>query len=100
MNNSAKFENKLLENGFSIVEDIYTLEETKRIICCIEQADKSNDTFRKSVDLFAIRQFLKEVPETAELVFNQKLKSIVHHLMGNNAFVVKSIYFDKPETSN
>lgn len=100
MNDSLLFKNQLLENGFSMVEDVYSFEEVRKIIDCIEQADKSNDTFRKSVDLFAIRQFLKEIPETAELVFNQKLISIVHELLGNDAFVVKSIYFDKPETSN
>lgn len=66
----------------------------------IEQADNSKDTFRKSKDLFAIRQFLKEVPETYDLIFNKRLNYIIHTIFGSNYFVVKSIYFDKPESSN
>ncbi len=66
----------------------------------IEQVDTSKPTFRKSTDLFAIRQFLKEIPETAKLIFNNNLKTVVRQLFGDDYFVVKSIYFDKPETSN
>jgi len=34
------------------------------------------------------------------LIFNDKLKSIIKEIVGNNYFLVKSIYYDKPETSN
>lgn len=96
----SRYKQELNENGSSIIDSVYSDNEVESIINCIEQVDKSKDTFRKSEDLFAIRQFLKEVPQTAELIFNDKLKSIIEEFLGNNAFVVKSIYFDKPETSN
>jgi ectoine hydroxylase-related dioxygenase (phytanoyl-CoA dioxygenase family) len=69
-------------------------------LATINQADTSKDTFRKSSDLFAIRQFLKEIPTTRDLIFNDKLNLTITKLFGQNYFVVKSIYFDKPETSN
>jgi len=50
--------------------------------------------------LFAIRQFFKEVPEAIPLVFIQFFKTIIEQLFGKDFFVVKSIYFDKPEGSN
>jgi len=90
----------LTENGFTTVDNIYSDKEIEQILLTIEQADNDKETFRKSADLFAIRQFLKEIPETKNLVFNYNLKGVVTQLLGDNYFVVKSIYFDKPETSN
>jgi ectoine hydroxylase-related dioxygenase (phytanoyl-CoA dioxygenase family) len=100
MKNQIENKNQLLDNGFTMVEDIYSTAEVEQILGAIEQVDKSKETFRKSADLFAIRQFLKEIPEVTELVFNDKLKSTVEQFFGPDYFVVKSIYFDKPETSN
>lgn len=94
------YKQDLLENGVSIVNKIYSAEEVARILAVIDQADTSNDTFRKTIDLFAIRQFLKEIPSAADLIFTDKLKTLIKDMMGDNCFVVKSIYFDKPETSN
>lgn len=91
---------ELKETGFTTVESIYSDTEIEQIIMAISHADSSKETFRKSNDLFAIRQFLKEIPEAANYIFNHKLKKIISEYFGTNYFVVKSIYFDKPETSN
>ena len=91
---------KLTKSGFAIMEDIYSAEEVEQIIHLINQADTSNETFRKSRALFAVRQFLKEIPATKALIFNDKLKSLVKEIFGIDFFIVKSIYFDKPEDSN
>ena len=66
----------------------------------IHQIDSNKNTFRKSKDLFAIRQFFKEVPDAAPLVISDKLKSVIEEMFGKSFFVVKSIYFDKPSESN
>lgn len=87
-------------NGFEIIEDIYSSEEIQQILEMINQADSDKETFRKSAGIFAIRQFLKEIPETVPFIFNENLKRIIHQLFGPDYFVVKSIYFDKPEGSN
>lgn len=91
---------ELNELGFTVVNDIYSETEVDTIINIIESVNSSNATFRKSVDLFAIRQFLKEIPDVDKLIFNDKLKAIIQNFLGDNFFVVKSIYFDKPEKSN
>lgn len=88
------------KNGFTVIDDIYTDVEVAELIRIIGKADKSNPTFRKSADLFAIRQFLKEVPGVKQIVFNDKLKQLINDIFGDDYFVVKSIYFDKPERSN
>lgn len=91
---------EIAENGFTTLDKIYSDQEIERILLIIDQANKDKETFRKSADLFAIRQFLKEIPEIKNVVFNDKLKHAVKQIFGDNYFVVKSIYFDKPKTSN
>ncbi|MCX2575379.1 phytanoyl-CoA dioxygenase family protein [Pedobacter sandarakinus] len=100
MEPAEKVKGEIAENGFSIIPDIYSNEEVNEILQSIEQADHNRETFRKSEDVFAIRQFFKEVPATIALVFNENLKTTIKQLFGDDYFVVKSIYFDKPETSN
>lgn len=87
-------------NGYAITDSIYDNQEIGSILQQIELVSKEKETFRKSADLFAIRQFLKEVPELFEIIFNNKLKLILGQLFIHKYFVVKSIYFDKPPSSN
>jgi ectoine hydroxylase-related dioxygenase (phytanoyl-CoA dioxygenase family) len=100
MTNFSHHHKNISEKGFTVIEDIYTDVEVSGIIASIDETDKSNPTFRKTQDLFAIRQFLKEVPGVKQTIFNDRLISIINCLFGNDFFVVKSIYFDKPEESN
>ncbi|RYD54852.1 MAG: phytanoyl-CoA dioxygenase [Sphingobacteriales bacterium] len=90
----------LVDKGFNIVNDIYTPAEIQQIIDAIERADTSQPTFRKSADLFAVRQFLKGVPGVAGHIFTDRFKALVSAVAGDDYFLVKSIYFDKPEASN
>ncbi|MBE8714975.1 phytanoyl-CoA dioxygenase family protein [Sphingobacterium hungaricum] len=91
---------ELTNRGFAVIDNIYTDDEINKILEAIQQADRSKETFRQSADLFAIRQFLKEFPELQPIIFNEKLNRIIHNIFGKDYFVVKSIYFDKPATSN
>ena len=96
----TKYKTEVENNGFSIINDMYTAAEVAQILFVIEQADASGETFRKSTEVFAIRQFLKEIPDTLPLLLNQNLKHIISSVFGQDYFIVKSIYFDKPGASN
>jgi ectoine hydroxylase-related dioxygenase (phytanoyl-CoA dioxygenase family) len=100
MSDFSTYKQQISESGFSIAENIYSPEEVQSILAEIDEVDTSKETFRKTSDLFAIRQFLKEVPQTVDLVFNARFRDIVNNVLGEDYFVVKSIYFDKPEASN
>lgn len=89
-----------LEKGLTVINSVFSEDEIEKITKCIRKADTSRENFRKSDDLFAVRQFLKEIPEVKNLIFNDNIKTIVRELFGEKYFAVKSIYFDKPETSN
>ncbi|MEG0916201.1 MAG: hypothetical protein RSF68_04220 [Myroides sp.] len=90
----------LFIKGYSIVNGIYNDSVIDRILNSISNADQTNTTFRKSADLFAIRQVVKEIPEILPIIFNDNLQNLISSVLGNDYFIVKSIYFDKPENSN
>lgn len=90
----------LAEHGYILVQKIFSDLEIKELIYLVEAADKSAMTFRKSKDLFAIRQFLKVIPEAKEIVFSKNLLRVIEVTFGKGYFLTKSIYFDKPEKSN
>lgn len=100
MRKIVEHKNIIADKGFSVISNVFSTEEIRKISDVIQNIDTSKETFRKSEDLFAIRQFLKEIPEVKDLIFNDNLKEIIKDIFGGKYFVVKSIYFDKPEKSN
>ncbi|MDO6433482.1 phytanoyl-CoA dioxygenase family protein [Flavitalea sp. BT771] len=86
--------------GYTVINDVFTPKEVEIIAGQISQANAAKLTFRKTADLYAIRQFLKEVPQIQPLIFNAGLNAIIAQYFGPKYFVVKSIYFDKPQQSN
>lgn len=91
---------EISDKGFTIINEVFSEKEINQIIDVIGSIETSKETFRKSEDLFAIRQFLKEVPQSHQFIFNGNVNKIINEIFGNDYFVVKSIYFDKPEKSN
>lgn len=92
--------NTFADKGFVIIENCFYQPEVDNMLSLINQSNSTGANFRKSADLFAIRQFLKEVPQVIPYVFTQKFISIISKLFGDEYYVVKSIYFDKPGESN
>ncbi|RVU02658.1 phytanoyl-CoA dioxygenase [Mucilaginibacter limnophilus] len=87
-------------NGFTVIPAVYTVGEIDAISKSIALAGHVSPNFRKTDDLFAIRQLFKEVPGLLPLVFNGRLKALINNLFGPEYFLIKSIYFDKPGNSN
>ncbi|RKE52645.1 phytanoyl-CoA dioxygenase family protein [Sphingobacterium detergens] len=92
--------NEIKEDGFTVIENVFNRNEVEQLVTMIENEDHSRDTFRRSSDLFAIRQIIKEIPAIYTIIFNDNLKDVISKLLGADHFIVKSIYFDKPATSN
>lgn len=86
--------------GYVIIKAIYTPAEVQKIIQIIDAVDSNKPSFRKSKDLFAIRKFLNEIPAAKDHIFNSKLIATIKEVFEDGYFLVKSIYFDKPEESN
>jgi ectoine hydroxylase-related dioxygenase (phytanoyl-CoA dioxygenase family) len=91
---------QIANEGFAIVDAIFSATEIEGLLHTLSQSDTEGPSFRKTSDLFAIRQFFKEIPDAIPIIFNAKLVSLITSIFGTDYFVVKSIYFDKPATSN
>jgi ectoine hydroxylase-related dioxygenase (phytanoyl-CoA dioxygenase family) len=89
-----------IENGYTVVKNVFSTPEIDAITQIIHNTDSTNKTFRKSKELFAIRQFFKELHDVAPMIFTEKFKQVISEISDERYFVVKSIYFDKPGTSN
>lgn len=100
MHNYQDIAATITNKGFATVEAVYSNAEIDSLLQVLAQIDSTKATFRKTADLFAIRQFLKEVPSVVPLIFTPTLTTIISAVFGNDYFVVKSIYFDKPSASN
>lgn len=96
--NSNKIE--LENNGYSLISNIYSIQEVNEILSLIEIIDSNNSSLVKTKDLFAIRQLLKVKPELSELLFNKNLIQLLNTLFSTEYFLTKAIYFDKPSNSN
>ena len=94
------YQREITNNGFCHIQSVYSVIEIEAIVTAIDHADQSHPAFRKTEDLFAIRRFLEEIPGVKRLIFTEKFKYLTDNLFGEGYFVVKSIYFDKPEKSN
>lgn len=96
----ARHKQEIDTKGFTIINEVFTANQIKAILSAIAVSDTSRPTFRKSTGLFAIRQFLKEIPEIVNTIFTPELVAHIKGIFGQDNFVTKSIYFDKPEQSN
>jgi ectoine hydroxylase-related dioxygenase (phytanoyl-CoA dioxygenase family) len=85
---------ELLENGFALVENLFTENEIKLILQTIDNQQNTNAAFNTNGDLFAIRCFLQQFSELQTILMNDSLKTLLA------SFGVKSIYFDKPIRAN
>lgn len=80
--NILDHKNEIIENGFTVIENVFSDTEIETILKVISEIDTSKQTFRKLKDLFAIRQFLKEIPNSVVPIFNDNIKNIIGHLFG------------------
>jgi ectoine hydroxylase-related dioxygenase (phytanoyl-CoA dioxygenase family) len=92
--------NKVKEDGFTIINDVFTNEQAENLISLIDQATHANSNFRKENDLFAIRNLLGEIPEIQPYLWIDTLNEVIDKVFGSDYFLVKAIYFNKPPLSN
>ncbi|WP_118952476.1 phytanoyl-CoA dioxygenase family protein [Taibaiella helva] len=91
---------QLEDKGYLVLDNILNAEACGAITEVIDRATAAGTAFRRSRDLFAIRHVFTELPGLTSLVLTPALKKIVHDYAGPDYFISKTIYFDKPATSN
>lgn len=87
-------------NGYAILNPVFSAKEVDDMIACINEIESLEEKLNTTAQIHAIRAVLKKAPNLKELIFTTELKELIINVFGKKYFVVKSIYFDKPETSN
>jgi len=83
---------ELDKKGYTIVDSIYSGEEVEEIVTYLDT--------RKISGQFGVREFLFQNPEIASKILNARLLQIIKEIAPNCKKSIKSIYFDKPPSSN
>lgn len=86
--------------GVAVVPGIYSAAEIRAILAVIDQAGTAGGNFRRSAELFAIRNLLTELPALRPLIWNERFTALLNRLLPAPRHLVKAIYFDKPAGSN
>lgn len=87
---------KLFYKGTSMLNHIYSSKEIKLMRKMI---DDYLSTQPNGKEIFSQREFIKKIPRLKDVIFNKNLKRVVKFI-DKDAFLVKSIYFNKPIQSN
>ncbi|MCI1187448.1 phytanoyl-CoA dioxygenase family protein [Hymenobacter sp. DH14] len=88
------------DEGFAVLPDFYAPAEIAALLRAVESAAGSGPNFRRSQEVFAIRELLKEIPALWALLDTAALRQLLAGLFPEGCQLVKAIYFDKPAGSN
>ncbi|GGG56971.1 phytanoyl-CoA dioxygenase family protein [Hymenobacter glacieicola] len=92
---------KLQENGYSTLLGVFSPAEVAALLHTVEAAEATTPNFRRSQDVFAIRNLLGELPQLREHLLTPRLREVLAALFpGTSPHLTKAIYFDKPAGSN
>ena len=91
---------QLQETGFALLPHLYTAPEVVALLHCLESAPAAGPNFRRSQDVFAIRNLLGEIPGLWPLLDTPALRELLGELFPAGCHLTKGIYFDKPAGSN
>lgn len=86
--------------GCAVLPDVFNHDELEQLIQLLNRAEATSTNFRRTKDLFAIRNLLGEIPDLQALLFTPKLQQLAAALFPTTPHLTKAIYFDKPAQSN
>ncbi|WP_188815442.1 phytanoyl-CoA dioxygenase family protein [Hymenobacter cavernae] len=91
---------QLATQGCAVLPEVFSLSEVEQLLRTISAAEATSSNFRRTQDLFAIRNLLSEIPNLQALLFTPKLRQLLATLFPTTPHLTKAIYFDKPAQSN
>lgn len=92
---------QLATEGYGVLPDVFSAKEIAAVLRTVEAAETTSPNFRRSQDVFAIRNLLGEIPALQEQLLTAKLRHLLAVLFPSSTpHLTKAIYFDKPAGSN
>src|SRR5712664_1372248 len=86
--------------GFSVVQDAIDVETIDALLEEIENAKVDEFARSRAGKVFGIRNLLNVLPSARGLANSGFIRSLVEPVLGDNAKVVRGIYFDKHKEAN
>lgn len=90
---------RLDDDGYAIVPGVIGRAEVDRLLAALDAAG-GTDGARRRESVYAIRNLLDAVPEVRELAESAAVRALVEPVLGEGAFPVRGILFDKTPDAN
>lgn len=87
------------EEGFALITDVVPLDHLHTLLAALEAAEDSAGVRRRE-SVYAIRSLLEAVPAVRELARSSQVRALVEPVLGDDAFAVRGILFDKTPDAN
>jgi hypothetical protein len=84
----------LNRNGFAVVPDVVAPGVVTTLVAAIDAKGPGPATLERGGLTYAMRDLLREVPETRRLAGSAPLQALVQKVLGPGAFVVHEIHQD------
>ena len=88
------------QNGFGILENVLGADSCARLIIEVSKLKPSNSVSRKNESVYGVRNLLDLAPAIKEFSKSEVVTQIAAEFLGENAKVVRAIFFDKTAEAN
>lgn len=93
------YRDELRDQGFAIVPAVIDSEQIERLVSDLDSLDQG-DSIRRKGGVFAVRNLLDVCPAVRDLAHSASIRQIVSSVLGELAFPVRGILFDKTPNAN
>jgi hypothetical protein len=87
-------------NGFAVIPGIVAPTVVDRLIVALDAKEPSQASLERGGRTYAMRDLLRQVPETRRLAGSAPLMALVREVFGPGGFVVRGLLFDKTAEAN
>ena len=97
---TKNWQKAIIEDGFAVVEGVLSSQQIQTLIEAIARASNSTFAKRRSGSTYAMRNILTAIPEIQALATSPSVISIAQTVLGDRAFPIKALLFDKTPAAN
>lgn len=90
---------ELAEKGFLVVPHVFGVQELEYLKAQLSSVARAEGVRRRG-ERYAIRNLLEVCPAVRNLAESSQMRSLVNPVLGNDAFPVRSLLFDKTAEAN
>jgi ectoine hydroxylase-related dioxygenase (phytanoyl-CoA dioxygenase family) len=86
-------------NGYFIREGVVSVKEVERLRAAVTEIPRGEEVRRKQ-GVYGVRNLLEVCPAVARLAAERRLRRFITPILGDHAFAVRAIFFDKVQGAN